>query len=77
LALFGRRPPQGVEGFVIPASKNLHNNGLTHCSETATFSFVTSCLENYRARETYDKRILNHPRARFADTAHERKVGGP
>ena len=24
LALFGRRPPQGVEGFVIPASKNLH-----------------------------------------------------
>jgi hypothetical protein len=25
LALFGRRPPQGVEGFVIPASKNLHN----------------------------------------------------
>jgi hypothetical protein len=27
LALFGRRPPQGVEGFVIPASKNLHKNG--------------------------------------------------
>jgi hypothetical protein len=25
LALFGRRPPQGVEGFVMPASKNLHN----------------------------------------------------
>jgi len=24
LALFGRRPPQGVEGFVMPASKNLH-----------------------------------------------------
>jgi hypothetical protein len=22
-------------------------------------------------------RIMNHPRARFADTAHERKVGGP
>jgi hypothetical protein len=53
------------------------NNGLTHCSETATFSFVTSCLENYSAREIYDKRILNHPRPRFADTAHERKVGGP
>jgi hypothetical protein len=27
LALFGRRPPQGVEGFVMPASKNLHKNG--------------------------------------------------
>src|SRR5882757_2017267 len=28
LALFGRRPPQHVEGFVMPASKNLHNSGL-------------------------------------------------
>ena len=27
LALFGRRPPQRVEGFLIPASKNLHING--------------------------------------------------
>jgi hypothetical protein len=27
LALFGRRPPQRVEGFVMPASKNLHSNG--------------------------------------------------
>src|SRR6266481_4351820 len=27
LALFGRRPPQRVEGFVMPASKNLHNSG--------------------------------------------------
>jgi len=27
LALFGRRPPQHVEEFVMPASKNLHNNG--------------------------------------------------
>jgi hypothetical protein len=53
------------------------NNGLTHCSETATFSFATSCLENYRAQEIYDKRIMNHLRLRFADTAHERKVGGP
>src|ERR1017187_9308251 len=24
LALFGRPPPQGAEGFVMPASKNLH-----------------------------------------------------
>jgi hypothetical protein len=28
LALFGRRPPQLTEGFVMPASKNLHSNGL-------------------------------------------------
>jgi hypothetical protein len=27
LALFGRRPSQRVEGFVMPASKNLHNSG--------------------------------------------------
>jgi hypothetical protein len=27
LALFGRRPPQRVEGFVMPASKNLHITG--------------------------------------------------
>jgi len=27
LALFGRRPPQRVEGVVMPASKNLHRNG--------------------------------------------------
>jgi hypothetical protein len=27
LALFGRRPPQRVEASVMPASKNLHNNG--------------------------------------------------
>jgi hypothetical protein len=27
LALFGRRTPQRVEAFVMPASKNLRNNG--------------------------------------------------
>jgi hypothetical protein len=27
LALFGRRPQERVEGFVMPASKNLHTNG--------------------------------------------------
>lgn len=26
LALFGRRPPQPVEGIVIPAAENLHNS---------------------------------------------------
>jgi hypothetical protein len=26
LALFGRRPQERVEGFVMPASKNLHNS---------------------------------------------------
>jgi hypothetical protein len=29
LALFGRRPPQRAEGFVMPASKNLHKG--RHC----------------------------------------------
>jgi hypothetical protein len=38
IALFGRRPQQRVEGFVMPASKNLHNNGLMHCSKTLLFS---------------------------------------
>jgi hypothetical protein len=33
LALFGRRPPQRVEGFVMPASKNLHNKRLMHRSK--------------------------------------------
>jgi hypothetical protein len=27
LALFGRRPPQRVEGFVMPASKNQNKSG--------------------------------------------------
>jgi hypothetical protein len=27
LALFGRRPQERVEGFVMPASENLHNSG--------------------------------------------------
>src|SRR3977135_655074 len=30
LALFGRRPPQRVDSLVMPASENLHNNGLVH-----------------------------------------------
>ena len=30
LALFGRRPPQRVEEFVMPASKNLHRSGNIH-----------------------------------------------
>jgi integrase/recombinase XerD len=33
LALFGRRPPQRVERFVIPASKKLHRFGLMHRSK--------------------------------------------
>ena len=28
--VFGRRPPQRVEGFVMPASKNLYNNRHPH-----------------------------------------------
>jgi len=33
LALFGRRPPQRVEGFLMPASKNLHISRLMHRSK--------------------------------------------
>jgi hypothetical protein len=29
LALFGRRPPQRVEGFVMPASKNQNITNIT------------------------------------------------
>jgi hypothetical protein len=32
LALFGRRPLQRVVSLVIPATKNLHNNG--HCASS-------------------------------------------
>src|SRR5882757_1552427 len=35
LALFGRRPPQRVDSLVMPASENLHNNGLMQAQETA------------------------------------------
>ena len=42
LALFGRRPPQCVEGFVMPAAKNLHNNGLTQCGKLYSYSITTS-----------------------------------
>jgi hypothetical protein len=35
LALFGRRPLQRVVSLVIPATKNLHNNGLMHRSKLA------------------------------------------
>ena len=38
LALFGRRPPQRVEGFVMPASKNLHNVRRTH------YEYMSSAL---------------------------------
>jgi hypothetical protein len=34
LALFGRRPPQLVDSLVMPASENLHNNGLLHRNKT-------------------------------------------
>ncbi len=42
LALFGRRPPQRVDGFVIPASKNLHNCGLMHCTKVGEITYL--CL---------------------------------
>jgi hypothetical protein len=38
LALFGRRPQERVEGFVMPASKNLHNFR-THAPQQAAYLF--------------------------------------
>src|SRR3981189_1736562 len=40
LALFGRRPQERVDSVVIPASKNLHNNG----QRTKALLFVISPL---------------------------------
>jgi hypothetical protein len=31
IARYRRRPPQLVDSLVMPASKNLHTNGLMHC----------------------------------------------
>jgi hypothetical protein len=38
LALFGRRPPERVDGPVIPASENLHNSGLMHRNKFVLFA---------------------------------------
>jgi hypothetical protein len=38
LALFGRRPQERVDSVVIPASKNLHMNGLMTAAITMSFS---------------------------------------
>jgi hypothetical protein len=35
LALFGRRPAERVVRSVLPASENLHNSRLLHCSKTS------------------------------------------
>jgi len=40
LALFGRRPPQRVDSIVMPASENLHNNGLMHRNMIGTNSIT-------------------------------------
>jgi hypothetical protein len=67
----GFRNPQQVQTSSACPGMSVWCQQRTHAlQQTATFSFVTSCLENYRAR-------VNHPRPRFADTAHERKVGCP
>src|SRR6267154_4648966 len=42
LALFGRRPPQRVDSLVMPASENLHSNGLMHSSNQPFYSITAS-----------------------------------
>jgi len=42
LALFGRRPPERVDDLGIPASENLHTNGLMHRSKQQPYSINSS-----------------------------------
>jgi hypothetical protein len=43
LALFGRQPPQSAEGFVMPASKNLHKER-NHASRQKQCCSITSSV---------------------------------
>jgi hypothetical protein len=45
LALFGRRSPQRVDSLVMPASENLHNNGLMQLQQDAlVFGFALEAM---------------------------------
>jgi hypothetical protein len=43
LALFGRRLQEPADSFAIPATENLHNFRLMHCSK-ASYSITSSAL---------------------------------
>jgi hypothetical protein len=47
--VLGRRPSQRVDGFVIPASKNLHPSGLMRRSKQRNYSITDHLI---RAGET-------------------------
>src|SRR5712691_9854684 len=53
LALFGRRPPQRVEGFVMPASKNLHNNGLGTAANSNNYSTTLEANPRWCVEQPY------------------------
>ena len=60
LALFGRRPQERVEGFVMPASKNLHITGSQLISRSlvgAPFLAKASWLYKQDAREVHRSRF--------------------
>ena len=42
LALFGRRPPERVERFVLPAAENLHTSGCEQSQQTTLYSITSS-----------------------------------
>src|ERR1700730_538216 len=55
LALFGRRPPQHVEGVVVPASKNLHKSG-----SLQAYSITSSARRQSPACEHYNGYCPEH-----------------
>src|SRR3981081_3247247 len=64
LALFGRRPPQRVDSLVMPASENLHNNGVcnsTRCSNLRpSWCTSSSRIPSSRGRRHEKFRLLRH-----------------
>jgi hypothetical protein len=59
LALFGRRPPERVDGLGIPAAENLHNSCLPHRSKQHCYSMTSSArVSSASGTVIADKRIL-------------------
>src|SRR4029077_10892375 len=66
LALFGRRLSEREDGLGIPASENLHNNGLMHRSKARCYSITSSARTNsvggtVRAECTAAYNLLGRP----------------
>jgi hypothetical protein len=63
LALFGRRPQERVEGFVMPASKNLHSSGLMRRTIIVETLPVAACISRSpgAGKKTALRRSLRNP----------------